>query len=108
MQQHTLHSSSKIRPAVIVSRPHISQDVFLVPITSWLSGLLPGEFVLQEWRQAGVHVPSAVKRGIYTVTPTIILHQLGQFARTAMQQVDTALMGWLAHAPTIPPPNPSM
>ena len=27
-------SSSKVRPAIIVNAPHISQDIFIVPLTS--------------------------------------------------------------------------
>ena len=40
-------AGSKVRPAVIVSAPHPSNDVFVVPLTSRLAGLLPGEFVLR-------------------------------------------------------------
>ena len=55
----------KVRPAIIVSAPHISQDVFIVPLTSQITDLLPGEFVLENWKQSGLNVASAVKRGIY-------------------------------------------
>ncbi len=37
-------SGSKVRPAVIVSAPHASQDVFIVPLTSRTTSLLSGEF----------------------------------------------------------------
>jgi len=33
-------SSSKVRPAVIVSAPHVSQDLMIVPITSRLLDLV--------------------------------------------------------------------
>ena len=39
-------TSTKVRPAVIVNAPHLSQDVLLVPLTSKTTGLLAGEFVL--------------------------------------------------------------
>lgn len=45
-------SGAKIRPAVVVNTPHVSQDVIIVPLTSRLSGLLAGEFVLADWQQA--------------------------------------------------------
>ncbi len=32
---------SKVRPAIIVSGLHISQDVFIVPLTSRMTNLLP-------------------------------------------------------------------
>src|SRR5437764_13894126 len=60
-------SGSKIRPAVVVNDAHISQDVIIVPLTSKVSPLLVGEFVLANWKVAGLNVPSAAKRGIYTV-----------------------------------------
>ena len=44
-------SSSKVRPAIIVSAIHVSQDIFIVPLTSKISSLLPGEFVLTEWQK---------------------------------------------------------
>jgi mRNA interferase MazF len=56
-------SSAKVRPAVVVNAPHLSHDVIIVPLTSRINGLLPGEFVLQQWQQAGLNVPSAIKRG---------------------------------------------
>jgi predicted ATPase len=45
-------SGSKVRPAVIVSAPHVSQDIFIVPLTSNLATLLAGEFVLTDWKAA--------------------------------------------------------
>lgn len=37
-------SASKIRPAVAVNALHVSQDLFIVPLTSRTASLLPGEF----------------------------------------------------------------
>jgi mRNA interferase MazF len=42
-------SSSKVRPAVIVSAPHVAQDILITPLTSKTGALLEGEFVLSEW-----------------------------------------------------------
>ena len=58
-------TASKVRPAVVVNAPHVSQDLFIVPLTSRTASLLPGEFLLTEWRAAGLNVPTAVKRGLY-------------------------------------------
>src|SRR3990172_12374906 len=60
-------SSAKVRPAVVVSAPHPSRDLFVVPLTSRTSGLLSGEFILKEWAGAGLNVPSAVQRGLFTI-----------------------------------------
>ncbi len=61
-------SATKVRPAVVVHAPHPSQDSQIVPLTSRTTALLPGEFVLTDWAAAGLNVPTAVKRGIYTIT----------------------------------------
>jgi len=60
-------SNSKVRPAVIVGTQEDSKDVFIVPLTSALASLLSGEFILSDWRNPGLNVPTAVKRGLYTI-----------------------------------------
>ena len=57
-------SGSKVRPAVIVSASHISGDFFIVPLTSKTKRLLDGEFVLANWKETGLNVTTAVKRGL--------------------------------------------
>jgi mRNA interferase MazF len=89
-------SSSKVRPAVIVNAPHISHDLLIVPITSRLAGLLPGEFILTEWHAAGLNVSSAVKRGIYTVEASLASKIIGQLALVDAAQLDASLRTWLA------------
>lgn len=75
-------TASKVRPAIVVNAPHTSKDVIIVPLTSKLSPLMPGEFVLFNWRVAGLNVPSSVKRGIYTVQDSLIKfdYQIGWLA----------------------------
>lgn len=41
-------SGSKVRPAIVVNAPHVSQDAIIVPLTSRVSSLLPGEFLLAD------------------------------------------------------------
>ena len=89
-------SSSKVRPAVVVNAPHVSQDLMIVPLTSRLTGLLPGEFVLTEWRAAGLNVPSSLKRGLYTVEASLVIKLLGQLATDDAVQLDASLRAWLA------------
>jgi mRNA interferase MazF len=88
-------SSSKVRPAIVVNGLHVSHDLIIVPITSRLDGLLPGEFVLTEWRAAGLNVPSAVKRGVYTVEARIVIKLLGHVTSADVTQLETALRSWL-------------
>lgn len=89
-------SYSKIRPAVVVSSHQVGQVIIIVPITSRLTGLLPSEFVLTEWRSAGLNVPSAIKRGIYTVEVSLVLKVIGQFAPGDALRLDACLRDWLA------------
>ncbi len=37
-------TGTKVRPAVMIVTPHVSQDVFIVPLTSKTFSLLQGEF----------------------------------------------------------------
>lgn len=38
----------KVRPAVVINAPHVSQDLFVVALTSKTGNLMRGEFVLAE------------------------------------------------------------
>ena len=88
-------SNSKVRPAVVVSAKHISQDIFIIPLTSKISSLLPGEFVLAEWKAAGLNVPSAVKRGIYTVEEKLVIKAIGKLQQVDVQKLEDSLKNWL-------------
>jgi mRNA interferase MazF len=88
-------SNSKVRPAVVVHAPHPSQDSLIVPLTSRITGLLPGEFALKEWAAAGLNVPTAVKRGFYTVHDSIVVKRLGRLEPPDAQLLEQSLRGWL-------------
>ncbi len=88
-------TAAKVRPAVLVNGPHASQDLLMVPLTSRLAGLLAGEFAVSDWRGAGLNVPSAVKRGVYTVHSKLVLQILGQLAVADIEQLDRSLRLWL-------------
>jgi mRNA interferase MazF len=88
-------SSTKVRPAVVVHDPHPSEDSLIVPLTSRLGGLFPGEFALAEWRTAGMNVPTAVKRGIYTIHPSLIIKRLAALDPADAERLERSLRGWL-------------
>lgn len=46
-------SNSKVRPAVVINNQHSSQDIIIVPLTSQVSNLLSGEFVLKQLARIG-------------------------------------------------------
>lgn len=84
-------SSSKVRPAIVVNAPHISQDVIIVPLTSKVSPLLEGEFVLDNWKAAGLNVSSAVKRGLYTVHQSLVMKSIGKLSDTDASGLENSL-----------------
>jgi mRNA interferase MazF len=86
--------ASKVRPAVIVSAPHASQDVFVVPLTSRSAGLLSGEFLLAHWAEAGLNVPTAVKRGLYPIHHSLIVKAVGRLSESDAQKVQMSLREW--------------
>ncbi|MGC9506314.1 type II toxin-antitoxin system PemK/MazF family toxin [Baaleninema sp.] len=88
-------SRSKIRPAVVVSEPHISQDIIVVPLTSRTSSLLPGEFVLTRCSEAGFNVETAFKRGLYTVDRSLAIKKIGQLAKVDIDRLEQSLRVWL-------------
>jgi mRNA interferase MazF len=88
-------SSSKVRPAVVVSTSHPSQDIIITPLTSKTGSLMEGEFVLSEWAGAGLNVATAVKRGIYTVHESLVIKVIGQLIDVDAKQLEQSLQGWL-------------
>lgn len=91
-------SSAKVRPAVVVNAPHVSQDIFIVPLTSRTASLLAGEFLLADWTAAGLNVPTAVKRGLYTVHQALLVKTVGRLTQRDAEQVERSLRTWLGLA----------
>lgn len=67
----------------------------MVPLTSRTAPLLPGEFLLADWKTAGLNVPTAVKHGVYTVHEQLVVKKLGRLSATDLGGVDAALRDWL-------------
>jgi mRNA interferase MazF len=88
-------SSSKVRPAVVVSAPYSSQDIFITPLTSKTGKLLDGEFVLSEWAAEGLNVVTAVKRGVYTVHENLVLKVIGKLVHPDDERLEQSLRDWL-------------
>jgi mRNA interferase MazF len=88
-------TTAKVRPAVVVGATHPYDDYFIVPLTSKTANLNASEFVLADWRGAGLNLPTAVKRGIYTVHGSLILQLVGQLSPRDVRQVEQSLRQWL-------------
>ena len=74
---------------------HKSQDIFIVPLTSKTDLLLAGEFVMNDWKGAGLNVESAVKRGLYTIHQRLIIKTVGRVSSQDGYEVERSLRGWL-------------
>ena len=85
----------KVRPAVIVSGPHRSRDLFVVPLTSRADRMVEGEFSLADWRSAGLNMASVVKRGLFTVHESFILKRVGALGAIDTNRVNESLRSWL-------------
>jgi mRNA interferase MazF len=87
-------SASKVRPAVVVSAPHPSQDLLITPLTSKINSLLAGEFILSSWKASGLNVATAVKRGVYTVHESLAIKAIGQLNTADTNQLEKSLRHW--------------
>ena len=88
-------SDSKVRPAVFVSVSHISEDFLIVPLTSKIKRLLDGEFVLANWKETGLNITTAVKRGLYTIKQNIIIKKVGSLSTSDADKLETSMRNWL-------------
>ena len=88
-------TSSKVRPAVVVNAAHTSQDLFVVALTSKPINLLAGEFILTEWKAAGLNVETAVKRGIFTIKETLVRMRVGKLEDADAEELEKSLRAWL-------------
>ena len=88
-------SGSKVRPAIVINDSHISRDIIIVPLRSKVSPLLAGEFVLVDWKAAGLNVPSAVKRGLYTVHQGLVMKSIGKLSGIDASSLEGSLRDWL-------------
>ncbi len=83
-------TSRKVRPAIIIGRS--GADLFLVPISSVLANT---DFLLKEWRAAGLNVPSGVKAQLATVEEKLAVKIVGRLAAVDAQLLDERLRAWL-------------
>ena len=88
-------TNTKVRPAVVVSAPHRSQDILIVPLTSRTTAPRAGEFVLAEWQRAGLNVKTVAKRGIFTIDQKLVLKSIGFLLQRDAEKLENSLREWL-------------
>ena len=80
----TDQTTIKKRPAVVISSDHYNEilsDVIIMAVTSHIEkSFVVGEFIIKEWRSAGLLMPSSVKPVISTIEQNLILKKLGSLS----------------------------
>ena len=89
-------SAAKLRPAVVARPAFPSEGLIDVALSSAANPLLPGEYQVQFWREAGLLHPSFVKRAIASVSSSLVRRTLGNLHSGDLAQLDAALRTWLA------------
>lgn len=56
---------------------------------------MPGEFIIEEWKSAGLNVITAVKRGIYTVHENLVIKKVGSLSKIDAASLKTSLSSWI-------------
>jgi mRNA-degrading endonuclease toxin of MazEF toxin-antitoxin module len=87
-------TNAKVRPAVVVSASHPSEDMLIVPLTSKTERLLPGEFVMRDWKAAGLNVASAIKRGVFTIHQSLVIRRVGELVPIDAKELESSLRLW--------------
>jgi mRNA interferase MazF len=88
-------SMTKTRPAVVVSSSlyHTEKpDLILVAITSNVAAATgPLDYVLSNWREAGLRCPSALKPALFTLDPAHVQFRVGALTPPDLARVDQQL-----------------
>jgi mRNA interferase MazF len=83
-------TSHKVRPAIVIGRS--GADLFLVPISSVLANT---DFLIKEWRAAGLNVPCGVKAQLATVEEKLVVKIVGKLSAVDGQSLNARLRTWL-------------
>jgi mRNA interferase MazF len=83
-------SSRKVRPAIVIGSN--GADLFLVPISSQFSNT---DFLLKDWRVAGLNVPCGVKAQIATVEERLVVKIVGSLTAADQRSLNDRLLTWL-------------
>lgn len=85
-------SSSKVRPAIVVGHGTWPGDLFVVPVTSQLSN---ADLPLNDWKAAGLNVPSGIKGQICTIEDRLVRKVVGSISDLDRGTLDAQLRQWL-------------
>jgi mRNA interferase MazF len=88
-------SAAKTRPAVVVSSDvyhTIRSELLLAFISSQIAQANPTlDYVLPDWRAAGLLKPSFVRPKIAAIEPALVAHHVGALSAQDLREVDLRL-----------------
>jgi len=88
-------STTKVRPAIVVSSAlyhSLEPDLILAAITSKVTTAIgPLDYILLDWRQAGLRQPTALKPVLFTLDPARVLHPIGALTSRDLAAVEQKL-----------------
>lgn len=96
----TDQSTTKVRPAIVVSSAEymaIERDIIVAGVTSRLAQTEgPFDYVLTDWEEAGLRLPSALKPLLASIDPDLVLLRIGRLTASDMEGVDEVLRSALS------------
>ncbi len=93
----------KVRPAVVAGPNNGKyEDIFVVPLTSKVNNLSEGEFRLENWKEAGLNVPTAIKRGCLLIDAGLVIKKVGALSKDDLDLINKALAIWFELSPDSP------
>lgn len=88
-------TTAKKRPAVVISsasHDSLSADRIIMAVTSQTGKVSTvGECLIEDWKNAGLLKPSAIKSAISTIEKSLILKKLGKLSPSDISAMDKAL-----------------
>ena len=87
-------SGKKLRPALVISSTVYNrsrQEVVIAAITSNIRRRLFGDFLIADWKRAGLLFPSVVTGVMRTVKQIMIERKLGSMLKSDMEAIDREL-----------------
>ncbi len=91
-------SGKKLRPALVISSTVYNrsrQEVVIAAITSNIRRRLFGDFLIADWKRAGLLFPSVVTGVMRTVKQMMIERKLGSMLKSDMEAIDRELRRFL-------------
>lgn len=95
----TDQSATKKRPAVVISSKAYNTerpDVIIMAVTSQIKPTaIIGEVIVQDWQEAGLLKPSAIKPVITTIEKSLVIKTMGQLREADQKALQESLKGIL-------------